>query len=292
MWPVTVSLILLLVALFALSPSGSYGHATLNLWLISIPIPLNYFLLKSLLIAAAFIAFAYPAFRNYTSWFQTEFDIRVAYDEAGVKRALTEFTDLEKLELNIKADWKDDLQTFKDWLDDELEHKLKLSYRFASGGGRVSSVGHATFEVRRVHGWSTQTYTVVNSHGWLYHELTSKTGEIKHFESNFRLQDPAVPATNMIRLSLADIYLRFTTMLRPSYRQIYKQVGGVGEEYVLSAVAITKVRFFPVAKIGTTVYLWRPTEAPNAFPGRTSHDELIPFAYAVYSPRGSTKMPM
>lgn len=100
------------------------------------------------------------------------------------------------------------------------------------------------------------------------HHFQVPGGKEQELRTEFRLLETGA---SYVRLSLLDIYVRFTTVIRPEFKQEVR-VSATEVLYSASVIGVTKSRVFPVLVTGNTIYLVR----------RESDGKLVPIAYAKY----------
>lgn len=219
--------------------------------------------------ALGLIALASPAFRDYSALFPRRLVLHLFFDAAGLTDALSSFSlrDLERVGARA-SDWSSGHTAFIDRFNRLIaEHDLPSHIRISS-----ATTGSGAVSLRFRHGAGWQRY--------LIEEATGEVGidfEQRGQQNTLRVQFELVPSPhNLVRATLGDIYLRWTKVIRPSFRQ-YVQVAPLERFEVAHVVAMTKIRVFPVIGISPTVYfVGTDSEA------RTS--ELFPVGYAQYDP--------
>ena len=153
-------------------------------------------------------------------------------------------------------------------LNEKVEERFPGSeFRFSGRAGVLHSFGETYFEVQRVKG-SWQTYRIEQAYGYLDHHFQVPEGREQVIQTDFRLLETGA---SYIQVALADIYLRYTKLMRPEFKQEVR-LSATEVLYSGSVIGATKVRFFPIPIIGNTLYLVR----------RESDGALFPIAYAKY----------
>jgi hypothetical protein len=223
-------------------------------------------LAQAVLVLLAVGAISVPAFRDYSRFFPARMQMTVFFDDEGLGKALAQFTPLELDTLKVKANWIADKTAHFEMLNREIRRLLGVALRFDTRRGAMHSSGEVLFEVKRVGGW--QRYRIVQAKGSLVHSFETPQTHMLSLASEFQLLESE---GSFLRASLADIYLRYTKILQPEFKQIIR-LRADRELYHHSVVAVTKVRFFPIVDIGDTVYFVRKGDPA----------ELVPIGYAVY----------
>lgn len=220
-----------------------------------------------LFVAATFLAL--PAFKDYSKFFPTFYGMNTYFDNAGIEKSLDEFTENEIEELNIAENWKQKKSDYLNSLSQEISEKLGIKNFFNNGTENIHSKGSTSFVVKKVKGW--QTYHIQTASGQLTHTLEIPNTPITQFTSKFELLNRS---NNFIKADLVDIYINWTKILKPYFKQLASISNNEAETlYHHNLVACIKVRFFPVASIGNTIYLVKG-----------ENNSWIPIGYAVYSP--------
>jgi len=193
--------------------------------------------------------------------------MEVFFDNEGLEKSLNQFTEQELIDLRVKNNWHQDKREYFTTLNKELE-KRGYSFRFDENNGTFYGKGETYFEVKKVNEW--QKYIIEKAEGSLIYTLETPEEKIETLVSNFQLLETE---SNHIKGSLSDIYLHFTKILHPEFKQIVR-LSPTEEFYHHNLVAATKIRFFPIVDIGRTIYLFR----------EETENKLIPIGYAIYIP--------
>ncbi len=228
----------------------------------------NILLIRTLLILFSITLFSVPAFKDYSGFFPKHYKMEVFFDNTGTERALSNFTEKELSNLKIKENWRPYKMNYLRKLNKKVQGKFRVPFRFDDERGIVHSKGETIFEVKKIKGW--QKYHIVNASGLLHHILEIPGEKKVTFDSEFDLLETD---SNRIDVSIADIYLRFTKVLSPEFKQIIR-LSPSEILYDHKLIAPVKVRFFPVIDVGKTVYLVEDK----------STSEFIPIGYAIYTP--------
>jgi len=220
------------------------------LGLIEVEIPVRgLWIIRAVLVVVALGFFSLPAFRD--------------------DNALKQFTTNELGDLSIAEDWRTQRNEYISSLNKVLEG-IKNPFRFASTPGTVRSKGENYFEVRKVESWGWQRYRIVAGKGSVTHLYEVPQQLPKTIRSDFELRETD---SNNIEMSLADIYFKWTKVIKPEYKQEFV-LSPDNTLYSHDLTALTRVRFFPYLDISKTVYLIR-----SKIPGK-----YVPIGYAIYYP--------
>lgn len=225
-----------------------------------------------LIIICSFTLFAFPAFRDYSKFFPSRYDMEVFFDERGIEHTLKEdYSKDETKSLNLNDQWREERKEYLNNLSLDISNILGIDDFFNNGHEYVHSEGSTTFFVEKVEGW--QKYHIKEAKGNLKHVLDlPKSKQTKTFHSKFELQSTS---NNYITATISDIYLTYTKILKPHFKQIASLTPGGDEEiYHHSLIAMIKVRFFPISKIGNTIYLVKSKDGIT----------WVPIGYAIYKP--------
>ena len=220
----------------------------------------------------AFLSGLFPALRDYSPFFPKYYKMTVKFDDEGIEEALKEFSNAEKADLNLMSDWRLEKQSYLDQINDVLNDKGNSSFRIDRN---TVAHGETTFFPHKVKR-SLQTYEIDEAHGSI--TLQRAEGDSPDIQSQFTLWN-----ATRIEASLVDVYFRWTMIIRPQFRQHIQMGLGIHNRVTLDrpVIVMTKVRFFPIVKVGTSVYL-SPVERP---PDSASTERIIqnvPVAYATY----------
>ena len=224
-----------------------------------------------LIIILSLALLAFPAFRDYSKFFPSRYDMEVFFDEKGIESTLKDYAKDEIESLNLNDQWREERKEYLNNLTSDISIILGIDSFFIKGHEYIHSEGSTTFFVEKVEGW--QKYHIKEAKGNLKHVLDlPKSKQTKTFHSKFELQSTR---NNYITATISDIYLTYTKILKPHFKQIASLTPG-GDEIIYhhSLIALIKVRFFPISKIGDTIYLVK------------SKDEItwVPIGYAIYKP--------
>jgi len=224
---------------------------------------------RILLAVATIICFIIPAFRDYSKLFPENFKMVVFYDDEGIKEALSEFTEDELNALRVKTDWDAEKAEYFSFLNKETK-KFDILFLFDVDNNIVHGEGRTHFKVTRVKN-SWQEYQIDKStKGTLEHMYEAPGEKQRKLISEFQLLESDA---NRIKPTLADLYLKYTIILTPRFKQKVN-ISPMQEVYHHYLIAATKIRFFPIIRIGKTIYLLC----------RDGSKEVIPIGYAIYSP--------
>jgi hypothetical protein len=224
----------------------------------------NGLIIRLVLILAAFVFLAVPAFRDYTRYFPKRMGMSVFFDDDGVKSALKQL-EPEVVVLNIRKDWVNDKARYLEKLNREAQRLLGSDFRFDATRGELHSRGEVLFEVTKIDGW--QNYHITKAFGWLDHSFEA-IRERPPLRSEFELKETGA---NSLHASLSDIYLNWSKIMRPEFDQKLRLSPG-RPAYHHTVIAVTKVTFFPLPDVGRTVYFIHVEKS----------SELVPIGYAIY----------
>ncbi len=271
--PVVLSLVLIATVFFIRLPGPSKIVANLlGLFRLEVPVK-RAFVVRLILLLSALVLLCVPAFRDYSEFFPADYDIEVFFDDEGINKTLIDYTRKELASIHIAPDWVQRKQDHLRKLNQIVARKVGISEFFQLSGDYVHSKGQNRFVVEKVKGvW--QEYRIKEGHGELRHFVEDPKRH-RQFRSKFELLSTS---DNYIHVSLTDLYLRYTKILRPQFKQFtVVSTSPAGEDVLLfypqSIVAITKVRFFPVPSIGNTVYCIQAEGLDSL--------KLVPIGYAV-----------
>jgi len=220
------------------------------------------------------VGLALPAFRDYSQFFPEDLEIWVYFDLQGLRNAVKTLNTREQQQLNIDPLWHDSRSEYFNEMNllFDLYGEKYLSSSFPRFNEQCAGHGSLTFLVRRIEGW--QRYEIKNSKGEL----------IVYFDTHSAIPQPLridlqlVPGeANIIQGSLIDVYYRFGQVLSPMFQQsLYTR----GKDFHISDIlCVTKIRFFPIVDLGTTIYFWKASTGNDSIHG------LIPIGYARYQPK-------
>jgi hypothetical protein len=270
--PIIVSVVFIFLA-FAVrhSATGSVdvGLPLVDFVLIRVPLQ-RAWLLRFTFATIAVLGAAFPAFRDYSELFPTHLKMEVFFDEGGLRATIGEFAGEETRSLGLAEDWPNSQAAYLSELNKIIEERLKGTFRFDDKQAFVHSSGELVFKVEKISQWGLQDYRIAEAFGTLRHFYEKPGERQKSLVSQFDLL-PTV--ANRLHVPIHDVYLRYTVVLRPVFRQTVLLPSGE-ELYDHSVTAVTKVRFFPWADIGRTLYLLN----------REGNNGAVPVAYAVYAP--------
>ncbi|MBI3799020.1 MAG: hypothetical protein HY268_18910 [Deltaproteobacteria bacterium] len=228
----------------------------------------NLVFIRILLLSSSLICFAVPAFRDYGSFFPARLHMEVFFDDEGVEHALSQFNSQELTDIKIMEDWRIGKKEFLADLSAKIEKQIHVRFRFDGTRGSVHSQGEVFMEVKKIKGF--QKYHIERLEGSLEHVMENPGQKDQVLTSEFRLLETEA---NRVEASLKEIYFKYTKTIRPELKQIVR-ISPVQELYDHELVALTKVRFFPLADIGRTIYLVRDRNT----------DKVVPIGYCIYTP--------
>ena len=268
-WPVICGVTALVFMLFVgpLGGSGMVEIPILGLYTLKLPLT-DPMLLRFILGITAFLFLMVPAFRDYSALFPSEFKLSIYFDNDGLRAALGGFSSKEIKAIGIKANWEEDKTRYLLDLNEFIKCKLGSRFQFVPDAEKVHSSGHTSFEVKPVKGW--QRYRIVRAEGALKHRFEIPRQSAVTLTSAFDLLDTP---SNHIQATLGIIYVRFSIILSPVFRQTIRLSASEEEIYHHNVICLTKSRFFPIPHVGRTIYLVR-----------NSAGEVFPMGYAVNTP--------
>lgn len=279
-WPIVLGILLLIYIFFIYKEkrdkdkpkSSEPVYINIPLWLVSFRIPVRrLFVIRLIIILIAFSLFAIPAFRDYSIYFPTYYFMDVYFDDDGIIQALNDFNKKEIESMNISKDWRNKKKQYYNKINKYLFKTINISNFFESTGRYIHSTGESTLISEKVKGW--QQYHIVRSYGSLENCVELPNESSKIIKSEFSLADTK---DNYISLSLYDIYIKHTKIIKPQYKQMLSTIiGGQRQTYNNIVINMTKLTFFPIIKISKTIYFIRDNDGIH----------LVPIAYAIYRPK-------
>lgn len=229
------------------------------------------FITRIIIIIIALSLFAKPAFVDYSAYFPSSYFMDVYFDNEGILQALNDFTKEEIESMNISKDWKNKKDNYFQKINNYLLNIAKIKNFFDPSGKYIHSNGECTLISEKVKGW--QQYYIVKSYGFLDHCVEIPNECMKKIKSEFFLADTK---DNYINLTLSDIYLKYTKIIRPQYNQkISTMVGDQNRTYNHSLINVNKLTFLPIIKISKTIYFIDDDDGIH----------LVPIGYAIYRPK-------
>jgi hypothetical protein len=224
---------------------------------------------RTFLLLIAFGLFGLSAFRDYSTFFPSHMQMEVFFDDEGINNALNQFSEGDLTNLNISPTWQTEKADYIASLNRVLEG-MNHPFRFDSRRNAVRTKGDNYVEVKKVESWGWQEYRIEDGRGSVTHIYEVPGQSPQTISSTFELLETDA---NSLDLSLADIYLRWTKIIKPEYKQIFRKTQS-DVFYSHNLISLTKIRFFPFVDIGKSVYLARQ---PNG-------NKYIPIGYAIYHP--------
>ncbi len=267
-YPFILGLIFLLATVF-LKKSTNNGIRLSLLEIVSLDLPFNsLYRARICFVIIAFCLFSVPAFRDYSGFFPSHYDMDVFFDDYGIERSFEIYTDEEVKSLKLHNNWKKEKAQYLSKLSKDVSLIMGVDDFFIKGEEFVHSAGQTTFFVDKIKGF--QKYHISKSSGELIHVMELPGGSKKQFHSRFDLMDTA---DKYFSVSLLDIYLKYSKILFPYYKQI-GILDPVGKKIIYHhyLIALIKVRFFPIAEIGNTIYLVKSSDG----------EHWVPIGYAIY----------
>jgi hypothetical protein len=226
---------------------------------------------RAIILTISFIFFTFPAFQDYTRFFPSDLYMEVFFDDAGINESLKDFSKKELDSLKIREDWKEGKKKYFKKINDHIYRLFGISDFFNVDGIYIYSSGETTFFVEKIKGW--QKYFIKDAKGFLEHSLELPYKEKIKLKSSFILLNTH---DNYIYVSLNEIYLKYTKIIKPQFKQIiHFTVIDDKALYHHTLSAVTKLTLFPIINISHTIYLI----------GDDSSDKMIPIGYAIYRPR-------
>lgn len=219
-------------------------------------------------VAIAICAIIWAVFRDYAKFFPREFQIKVYFDEEGIKKTIAKFGDLRQL--NLEGLWEKKRKEYFSRLNKDLSDN-HIPFVFSLARGETIGEGKGCFEAKLNEYWAFQRYKIEKANG----EITFKTiSRGSQQEQNVDTQYELLNVdTCLIEPSIMDIYIRRSALIMPEFKQLIKLSQGAPPRYDHFLTAATKVKIWPCVDIGKTLYLVRGNE-----------DGYIPIGYAIYTP--------
>lgn len=234
------------------------------------------FTVGSCLTLLSLASLSYTAFRDYSKFFPSTYEMEVFFDDKGIEQSFQVFSPDEYENLKIDKDWKKKKMEYLSKLNKAAIEKLGISDFFNLSGKYVHSKGQSNFFVEKSKGvW--QQYHIKEAYGDLTHFVEQPGQPKKQIKSKFELLNSS---DNYISLELADIYVKFVKIMKPQFKQyavLGTSMSGDRTLYHHCIVTITKIRFFPIVNFGNTIYCIQSNDRSGV--------RLVPIGYAVYSPR-------
>jgi hypothetical protein len=236
---------------------GHYELEVLNVWL-----------QRVLLLSGSGIFLAYPAFRDYTSFFPRHIPMQAFFDDDGVAATLAEFTQEERNLFHLASDWPTRKAAYFLRLNEELEKQDAGDFRFDVNSGVVHSTGQTNIEARQIHKWR-QIYQFTSIQGQLKHVVDRAGRPTARIDSEFELLESGASVVN---LTFANLYLAKPILVQPLFKQLMRMSQG-REIYHHNLIAATRIDVFPMIDISRSIYLWTDSDGSR-----------VPIGYALYSP--------
>lgn len=195
-------------------------------------------------LSLAFLSWTY--LRDYSVFYPRILKMRTMFDDDGVEKALLAYQNDPRFGFDIYVDWKKMKRSFLNSI--EIEIKEKVSKKVSIGeGALLVAKGTTTFVVEK-RSLFRQAYRVIEADG----QLTMRDEESGvNFLTLFHLMNTKDAE---IEVGLVDMLFRHTFIVSPKFSQTYR-FDPINEIRFSDLVACTKARFFPVAVIGTSIYL-------------------------------------
>lgn len=171
--------------------------------------------------------------------------------------------------VNLVSNWQNEKAEYITSLNRVLEG-IKHPFRFDSHKTAVRTKGENYVEVKKIESWGWQEYRIENGRGSVIHTYEVPGRSAETISSEFQLLESD---SNYLKLSSGDIYWRWTKVITPEYKQVFRK-SQTDIFYSHNLISLTKVRFFPYIDIGKSVYLAR----------QPAGDKYIPIGYAIYYP--------
>lgn len=281
-WPVLAALAALAAILVTRNRSAtlSTDHDTQLSWDISlgfISVPVRFkqsWFLYGFFTCAALWAVSFALTRDYSSFFPSKLRMEVFYDRAGIEKTLRNVGLADSIGLSVSRDWWTEREHYYRLLDQEAAPSLSgLTQFFTSADTDVHSVGETTFVVRKVGGW--QNYHIEQSAGEVLHTLERPNMPKRTLLTSFEKLETS---GDYLRPTFTEMAISRTFVMRPRFKQ-YLSAKRMAESvpFKVTVVGVTSVRLFPIPQFSSTLYL---ADVPRV--------GLVPIAYAVYIPDGST----
>jgi hypothetical protein len=268
--------IIFLISIFFFKKDGE-GKAVFNVICFNFEIPIKRtFIFRCLVVVLALLSFAYPAFRDYSQFFPTTYQMEAFFDDDGISKSLARFSQEEVTSLGILTDWPEKKRQYFKRINEIVTQQLGIPGFFSSKSEYIYSKGETKFVVEKVQG-TWQQYYIKEAWGDLAHFVEQPGRKPATFKSKFKLLRSG---GDHISVSIADIYLHFSKILKPQFQQYAVLAATPKSERILydhCLYAVTKIRFFPVNDIGNTIYCINI--------GTSQNQRLVPIGYCVYIPK-------
>lgn len=199
----------------------------------------------------------YHADRDYAAGFPNYFDIHASFDDDGIESALSVYPPETLVAMKVDVDRSSWPARKSKFLNENVSSKIsqllgRKNFFARQQTGCTKSSGKTFILVERTSGW--QNYRLTASHGNLLHD-SNCVGNRLQFRSMFKLDEGA--KENEVSATFADIFWKFSVVAAPHYRQYGVDDKTGAEVWGLDVTVLTKMQFFPTAKIVNSVYLVR-----------------------------------
>ncbi|MFC2075445.1 hypothetical protein ACFLT7_00015 [candidate division KSB1 bacterium] len=211
-----------------------------------------------------------PAFRDYSKFFPSRYEVEVFFDNDGLIKATKQFTREELAVFNIPEDWYRIKAHYFDSLNSAFRRSVKLKSFFGTAGEKVYGEGELKIDAAKIAGW--QKYHVADAEVTVGLYSVSQKGEKKQVLTKLAMKKTS---NNYIALQFSDIYYKFVKIFEPEFNPVDRlDLKNDRIEYN-SLIVITKLRFFPVLRLSESVIFIRDVERKR----------MIPVGYAIYRPQ-------
>lgn len=222
---------------------------------------------RAAFLVGALTLFSYYLYMDYSQFFPSHFEIEVFYDDEGIDKSLSVFSQKELSSLGYKGKDVALVKTYYQSLDKKLREILSYDGFFSLEHGIVHSEGETSFKVRQTPG--IHNYYVTESKGQLTHILDAPGQPNIGFLSFF---EKIPSSSDYIRPRLTQILFDQELVISPRFKQIIAEKNrsdGVIFDHAL--IGVTKISLFPYPTFSNTVYFYDANEKG-----------IVPIGYAVY----------
>lgn len=268
-WPIATALFLTVLATLCLFSQKLTDSVILN---IKVPLPkigniievilnvcLNHRIVKTVVLYTSAIPFAIaPIYTNYESYFPKHLKLKAHFDNSGIQNTINS---IGVDELNLKGykidkNWQHEKEARLNDLNMKIATRYNTNFIFCD-----DTHGEGTAYIKAEKCSNKLSYDITEGNGnihWKYRDAS--------FSTEFKLK-----SKSLIRLSPADIYLKWGTIITPEYEQTIS-VSPINSEIHMDIIALTKVKMLPEKQISNSLYVYK-----------TGNDTYVPIGYAEYS---------
>lgn len=235
---------------------------------INLNIPIKSFILqKVILLFLGIFSLTFYLTYDFSKFFPEKLKMEVFFDDEGIEKCLSRYTEKEIKELNIinKNFEKHQLEYYRT-LDKEVKRLLDLDF-FSIKSHEIHSEGKTTFIVDKTQG--IHNYYISESIGELMHFAEKPRAKPISFVSYF---EKTKSPSDKITVGFYDIFIKNKVILKPRFKQIVAEsIKSEGKEFDHILGGYTVVNFFPIPRFSNTIYLLEVDSVG-----------LVPIGYAVY----------